>query len=445
MVDADLQRQLERLEIENANLRQENDKLKRQQLSSSHEPAPNGDFTKIDANFSLDEYKRYGRQMIVPEFGSLKSQIKLKNSKVLIIGAGGLGCPAILYLSAAGVGKLGIVDDDTVEVSNLHRQVLHTTDNVGLYKCESAKRYVNKLNPHVEVQTYPYRLSNTNAFDIINSYDLVLDCTDTPATRYLISDVSVLCFKTIVSASGLKSEGQLTLLNFNNIGPCYRCFHPNPPKPETVTTCADGGVIGPAIGLVGITMAMEAIKVLIGSYTDENFVPFLSQYSGFPYQTLRMFKMRGRQKNCAACGLNPSITKDAIIRNEIDYASFCGKINPNVLDPKLRVTPKELQNRESNSLLLDVRPKEQFEITALEGSINIPWTPDLMKLDSIDDLLPQTFRKETDKVYVICRYGNDSQVAAKKLIQELKFPHVFDVKGGLNKWSEDVDPTVPKY
>lgn len=443
MSESDIRQRLEQLELENSRLKQENASLKQslpQPVNSSQ------DFTKIDANFSLDEYKRYGRQMIVPEFGSLKSQIKLKNSKILVIGAGGLGCPAILYLSAAGVGKIGIVDDDTVEVSNLHRQVLHTTDNVGMFKCESAKKYVNKLNPHVEVETYACRLSNSNAFDIIRQYDLVLDCTDTPATRYLINDVSVICSKTIVSASGLKSEGQLTILNFNNKGPCYRCFHPNPPKPETVTTCADGGVIGPAIGLVGITMAMETIKLLTGFYTDNNFVPFLSQYSGFPQQTLRVFKMRGRQKTCAVCGDSSSITEQSITLNAIDYASFCGKINPNVLDNQFRITPKELQeNRDARTVLLDVRPKEQFEITALANSINIPWNPDLIKAESIDQYLPDAFSKEADKVIVICRYGNDSQVAAKKLIEEFNFANVLDVKGGINRWSDEIDPTVPKY
>ena len=204
------------LELENEQLKQQNGK------KSQHEQ-----FNKIDDNFSLDEYKRYGRQMIVPQFGSLESQIKLKNSKVLVVGAGGLGSPALLYLSSAGIGKIGIIDPDTVDTSNLHRQVIHNTEMVGEFKCISAQNYINKLNPHVVVEVYPTALNNDNAFGIVLQYDLVLDCTDHPAVRYLINDVCVLLGKTIVSGSGLKSDGQLTVLNFANSGPCYRCFYHN--------------------------------------------------------------------------------------------------------------------------------------------------------------------------------------------------------------------------
>lgn len=441
----ELLRRIEQLEIENETLRQ--GPLQYEAPNKAKSSDYHAAFPKIDNNFSLDEYKRYGRQMIVPEFGSLKSQIKLKNASLLVIGAGGLGCPALLYLSAAGIGKIGIIDDDIVDVSNLHRQVLHTTDSVGMYKCASARNQILKLNPHTIVETYPYRLTNTNAFDIIDKYDLVLDCTDTPATRYLINDVSVLCSKTIVSASGLKSDGQLTVLNFNKIGPCYRCFYPKPPNPETVTTCSDGGVIGPAIGIMGVTMAMEAIKVLTGFYTNENFTPFLSQYSGFPQQTLRVFKMRNKQNNCVVCGPRATISKQSISSNEIDYASFCGKINTNVLDSKYRLSPKEFSvlERKGNSVLLDVRPHEQYQITCLPNSINIPWDPILIKSTKIDEYLPSNFDPESDDIFVICRYGNDSQLAVKKLREEFNYAKVRDIKGGLNKWSDEINSHIPKY
>ncbi|KAK6202427.1 uncharacterized protein RJT21DRAFT_19656 [Scheffersomyces amazonensis] len=419
--------------------------IENQELKSSHSVNQSPElYPKIDEHLSLDEYKRYGRQMIVPQFGSLPSQIKLKNSSILVVGAGGLGCPALLYLSAAGIGNIGIIDDDIVDISNLHRQVLHTTNNVGMYKCDSAKQYISKLNPHVNVKTYPFRLSNENAFEIIEKYDLILDCTDSPAVRYLINDVSVLSGKTIVSGSGLKSDGQLSILNFQNWGPCYRCFYPKPPAPESVTSCSDGGVIGPAIGLVGLTMAIETIKLLTGYYTKDNFKPFLAQYVGYPQQQIRQFKMRNRKPDCVVCGDSPKISQSIIESNEINYAAFCGRFNYNVLDSKYRVNVKDLQNAK-NPVLIDVRTKEQFQITKLPNSINIQWDPIFKKIDSIDSYLPSDFDKQTDDIYVICRYGNDSQLAAKKMVEELNFNNVKDVIGGLNQWSDQIDPTIPKY
>lgn len=429
----------------------ENDSLKQQVGLSIKKSTPDSSsdydakFPKIDDNFSLDEYKRYGRQMIVPKFGSLSSQIKLKNSLILVVGAGGLGCPALLYLSAAGIGEIGIIDDDTVDTSNLHRQVLHSTETVGAYKCESAKSYINKLNPHVKVHTYPFRLSNENAFEIVAKYDVVLDCTDTPATRYLINDVSVLCGKTIVSGSGLKTDGQLSILNFENTGPCYRCFYPTPPSPDSVTSCSDGGVIGPVIGLVGVTMAVETLKILTGFYSKDTFKPFLTMYSGYPQQQLRVFKMRNRQPSCAVCGNTPLISRTSVENSEIDYSAFCGKVNPNILEQKHRVDVHGYNETiGTRAVLLDVRPKEQFQITKLSNSINIPWDPTFKKLDSVESYLPETFDKENDKIYVICRYGNDSQLATKKLL-DLGFTNVKDIIGGLNKWSDEIDAKIPKY
>lgn len=394
---------------------------------------------------SLEEYVRYGRQMIVPQFGSLPSQLKLKQSKILVVGAGGLGCPSLLYLAAAGIGEIGIIDHDTVEISNLHRQVLHTTNNVGKFKCESAKEYLNKLNPHVYIKTYPFKLTSDNAFDIIEQYDLVLDCTDAPAIRYLINDVSVLCGKTIVSGSGLKTDGQLSILNFDNYGPCYRCFYPQPPSAESVTSCSDGGVIGPAIGLVGITMAIETIKLLTNFYSKDNFQPFLTIYSGYPLQQLRMFKMRNKQNNCQVCGDKPKITKEVIQSNQIDYVAFCGKPNYNVLSKENRITVNEYNESGTSSILIDVRPKEQFEIVHLPNSINIPWDTKFKNLDDLDGLIPSSFNKDNDQAFVVCRYGNDSQLAASKMINNMGFGNVKDIIGGLNMWSNKIDPNFPKY
>ena len=239
-VDAEMRAELAALKLENAVLRK--------QLASNNNKNGTSDSPHP---LSLEEYRRYGRQMIVEDIGGLKSQLKLKAAKVLVIGAGGLGCPALPYLTGAGVGTIGIVDNDVVDTSNLHRQVLHDSTKVGMLKCESAKQVLNKLNPHVEIVTYPVRLDYSNAFEIFEKYDCVLDCTDTPLTRYLISDVAVNVGIPVVSASGVGTEGQLTILNFQNEGPCYRCFFPTPPPPTSVSSCSEGGVIGPCIGLVG--------------------------------------------------------------------------------------------------------------------------------------------------------------------------------------------------
>ncbi|KAM9928440.1 hypothetical protein OXX80_010013 [Metschnikowia pulcherrima] len=304
-----METEIENLRKKVAELEAENRRLKGEQLTeNSAENNVLVNETDTALPMSLEEYRRYGRQMIVPGFGSLESQLKLRNAKVLVIGAGGLGCPALLYLCGAGIGKIGILDNDVVDESNLHRQVLHTTTSVGKLKCDSAKEYLQRLNPHVDLATHPVRLSNENAFQIISMYDLVVDCTDTPATRYLINDVCVILGKTIVSGSGVKTDGQITILNYKNTGPCYRCFHPKPPTPDSVPTCSEAGVLGPAIGLTGIALATETIKV-VSDYYKDNFTPFIAMYSAFPQQTMRVFKMRNRQASCAACGDQPSISK----------------------------------------------------------------------------------------------------------------------------------------
>ncbi|KAI5951182.1 cnxF [Candida jiufengensis] len=431
--EVELLRKIKELEIENEKLKNDNSQLKNQE------------FSKIDDKFSLDEYKRYGRQMIVPQFGSLDSQMKLSKSKILVVGAGGLGSPALQYLAAAGVGIIGIIDDDKVDTSNLHRQIIHNTAMVGQYKCDSAKDFIKKLNPHVRVYTCPTKLTNENAFEIVGNYDLVLDCTDHPAIRYLINDVCVILGKTIVSGSGLKADGQFTVLNFENFGPCYRCFYPQPPSPSSVTSCSDGGVIGPAIGLVGVSMAMETIKILTGYYKKDNFQPFLASYSAYPNQQIRTFKMRPRQRNCLVCGEHRSITKEQIENGDINYVEFCGKVVQEPIDDKYRISVTdyyELIEDNYDHTLIDVRPKEQFNITNLPNSINIEWDPAFRKLESLDDYIDNT--DKTSEIYLVCRFGNDSQLAAKKLI-DMGYKNVKELKGGLNKWTDEIDPTIPKY
>ncbi|SCV06121.1 LANO_0H22562g1_1 [Lachancea nothofagi CBS 11611] len=420
-------------------LRAENAALK-QQLSAQNQ-----------LPMSLEEFKRYGRQMIVEDTGGVAGQLKLRGSKVLVIGAGGLGCPCLPYLAGAGVGQIGIVDNDVVETSNLHRQVLHDSSKVGMLKCESAKEVLLKLNPHVTIDTYPVRLNYSNAFDIFQHYDIVLDCTDTPLTRYLISDVAVNLRMTVVSASGLGSEGQLSILNFKDVGPCYRCFYPVPPPPNAVSSCQEGGVIGPCIGLVGVMMAIETIKIILDIYTLDNFQPFLMQYSGFPVQTLRTFKMRGRQTSCKACGDNRTISRKAIEAGDVDYELFCGKRKYDVCSSKERISVKELETSylspgELNHILLDVRPHHHYNISHLPNTYNLTvkelrdMEGDITRLQSC---IPTVHRQS--EVLVICRHGNDSQLATRLLKDQFNITNVRDVRGGFFKYIDDMNPSLPKY
>ena len=426
--------ELESLKLENARLRK--------QLEGKHAD---------ELPMSLQEYQRYGRQMIVEGTDSLMGQLKLKNAKVLVVGAGGLGSPCLPYLAGAGIGQIGIVDNDDVEASNLHRQVLHDTTKIGVLKCESAKQVLNKLNPHVNVKTYPVRLDHSNAFKIFDGYDIVMDCTDTPLTRYLISDVAVNLGITVVSASGLGTEGQLSILNFKNRGPCYRCFYPSPPPPNLVSSCQEGGVIGPCIGIVGTMMVVETLKLIYGIYTSESFEPFLMMYSGFPQQSLRTFKMRGRQKSCSCCGSNPIVTKENIESGSINYELFCGKRNYNVCSAEERMTVHQYENDfmkkdKHNHILIDVRPRHHYDISHFPHSINLP----IKKLkdmngsmNKLQEAIPQV--KKDTKIIVFCRYGNDSQIATRLLRDDFKIQDVKDVQGGFFKYIDEIDTSIPKY
>lgn len=431
-----MKKELAALKLENARLHQE--LRKRDKEEGQH-------------SLSLEEYRRYGRQMIVQETGGVSGQLKLRNAKVLAVGAGGLGCPLLPYLAGAGVGVIGIVDNDVVDTSNLHRQVLHDTTTVGGLKCESARHTLHKLNPFVEIKTYPVRLDNTNAFEIFEDYDYICDATDTPLTRYLISDVAVNLGKTVVSASGLGTEGQLCILNYNGIGPCYRCFYPKPPTPTSVTSCQEGGVIGPCIGLVGTMMAVEVLKLILGVYEESGFKPFLKVYSGFPDQVLRTFKMRGKQGNCACCGNSPTVTRDAIESGMINYTLFCGSRNYDVCTPDERITVEKFEEeyksrKDSSYILLDVRPHHHYNISHLSGSHNLT-VKELRDMDGELEKLQAHIPaiSKDSQVVVMCRYGNDSRLATRLLIDRFGISSVKDVSGGLFKYIDNIDPSIPKY
>jgi adenylyltransferase and sulfurtransferase len=444
---------------------------------------------KEDSRWPLtsSEYQRYGRQMIMPEIG-LPGQLRLKEAKVLIVGVGGLGCPAAAYLAGAGVGTLGLVDGDTVEASNLHRQIAHATTRVGMSKVESAYEYlrsyvathlhymlvvvstlilISSLNPEVRYNHHTSHLSSQGAVALFETYDLILDCTDHPTSRYLISDACVLAQKPLVSASALKMEGQLIVLNDPPKppgdpmgGPCYRCIFPKPPPADSVLSCGEGGILGPVVGVMGVLQALEAIKLLTrkfesnGAATNGGDVPSsgpkanLLMFSAYSNPQFRSVRLRSRKYDCAVCSSRATITAKWLSSGSMDYVAFCGRTSPvSLLPSELRITARNFANLPSNrkEALIDVRDATQFGICSLPGSINIPWTGNgntwLSKAQAAEVL-----KGEPKHTYVVCRFGNDSQLAVKALMDDASTKgEAKDIKGGFQAWRMEVDSSWPEY
>ncbi|GMM49704.1 Uba4 protein [Starmerella bacillaris] len=396
----------------------------------------------LSSGLELDEYSRYGRQMLVPEIG-LEGQLSFKESKVIVIGAGGLGCPCIAYLAGAGIGQLAIVDPDVVETSNLHRQVLHSEE--GLNKAESLRRFVSKLNPKIALDIYTCRLTTSNA-SIISKYDIVVDCTDNVAARYLINDICVLMNKPLVTASALRLEGQLTILNYKN-GPCYRCLFPRPPAPELSTKCAESGVLGSVVGVLGTLQASQVLKLLLNncpknSNKDDAYQDSMILFSLFKFPQIKQVRIRPKQKDCQICSADPLI-------KTLDPSNYefpvCAIPSPANIQ---RIKAEELKNiqnsyNENETLLIDCREPTQFGLCSLKNFLNIPYAA-IQKArtkEELKDLLPSN--AETKDIIVICRRGNDSILATEKL-QDFGYK-VKDVAGGLLSYSNDVDHTFPIY
>ncbi|OAR02235.1 hypothetical protein LLEC1_03825 [Akanthomyces lecanii] len=409
-----------------------------------------------------DEYERYSRQMIVPNFG-LQGQLRLRSAKVLLVGAGGLGCPAAAYLAGAGVGVLGLVDGDTVETSNLHRQVAHSTSRVGMTKVESAITYLKELNPSITYRAHQTHLTPQNAASILCDYNLVLDCTDHPTSRYLISDACVLLRKPLVSASAFQTSGQLLILNSPPTrGPCYRCVFPKPPPPESVVGCGEGGIVGPVVGIMGVLQALEAIKLItrgglesMDTAAAEAATPkqmTMLIFSSMADSMFRTVRIRGKRDDCFACsGRDDALTLEHM-QSSLDYVQFCGIVQPvKLLQPAERIPASDYAriaaDRASPHLLIDVRAKEHFGLSSIEGSINVPMSQfTRWRGTEALDWMPADLPRSAP-IYVVCRVGNDSQVAALKL-KELGLDRngerfVGDIDGGLRAWRKDVDPTLP--
>lgn len=377
---------------------------------------------------SPDEILRYSRHLIIPDV-ALGGQRKLKASRVLLVGAGGLGSPLALYLAAAGVGTLGLVDFDVVDATNLHRQVLHGTKDVGRPKLESARDRIADINPHVHVETYDTQLTSQNALEILRDYDVVVDGTDNFPTRYLTNDACVILGKPNVYGSIFRFEGQASVFATEN-GPCYRCLFREPPPPGLVPSCAEGGVLGILPGIIGTIQATETIKLLLG--IGEPLIGRLLLFDALRMRA-RTMQLR-RDPTCPACG-----TRE--ITELIDYEEFCGvrqaaKAESGNAVPE--ITPRELAERlrAGDDLdVIDVREPHEWDIARIEGARLIP-------LGTIAESLPTI--DSTRDIVVHCRTGVRSAKAVRQL-QAAGFTRVWNLAGGIARWSDDVDPTIPKY
>ena len=383
---------------------------------------------------SAEEVKRYSRHLILPEVG-MDGQRKLKQSSVLCIGAGGLGSPAAMYLAAAGIGRIGIVDFDVVDYSNLQRQLLHGTPDVGRSKLASAKDKIGALNPHVQVDTYEVALSSENALDLFAPYDVILDGTDNFPTRYLVNDACVLSGKPNAYGSIFRFEGQASVFATKD-GPCYRCLYPEPPPPGLVPSCAEGGVLGVLPGIIGVIQATEAIKVMLGIGE-----PLIGRFLIYDALNMKFRELRLRKDpECPVCGTNPTVTK------LIDYEQFCGMRPEPAAAPATgaaavrdwEITAVELKKKldaGETPFILDVREPNEYQINRIPGSVLIPLGE-----------LPRRYQELPKDREIIsqCKMGSRS-ARAMDFLKTVGFTNVKNLKGGILDWVDKVDPSQPKY
>ncbi|MCL6551408.1 MAG: adenylyltransferase/sulfurtransferase MoeZ [Acidothermus cellulolyticus] len=383
---------------------------------------------------TVDEVRRYSRHLIIPDVG-MAGQKRLKNAKVLAIGAGGLGSPVLMYLAAAGVGTLGVIDFDTVDESNLQRQVIHGQSDIGRSKAQSARDTIKEINPFVTVVLHEERLDNDNVLDIFSQYDLIVDGTDNFATRYLVNDACVLLGKPYVWGSIYRFDGQVSVFWANAPGgqaPCYRCLYPEPPPPGMVPSCAEGGVLGVLCATVGSIQATEAIKVLTG--IGEPLVGRLLVYDALE-MTFRTVNVR-KDPECPICGKNPTITE------LIDYEEFCGVVSEEaqLAAAGSTISPLELKewmDRGENIFLVDVREPAEFEIVSIPGATLIPKGEFVM--GTALEKLPQNKR-----IVLYCKTGVRS-AEALAIVKAAGFADAVHVGGGVVGWVKQVDPSLPSY
>ncbi len=377
-------------------------------------------------DLSHEEIRRYSRHLLLPEV-ALGGQKKLKSASVLVVGAGGLGSPVALYLAAAGIGRIGLVDFDVVDYSNLQRQIIHGTDDVGRPKLHSARRRILDINPNVEVILYETAIDSSNALDIIDDYDVVIDGTDNFPTRYLTNDACVLLDKPNVYGSIFRFEGQASVF-YAKEGPCYRCLFPEPPPPGMVPSCAEGGVLGVLPGVIGTIQATEAIKLILGEGNPLIGRLLLYDALGMTFDEVKLRK----NPRCPVCGENPTVTE------LIDYVQFCGLDPAEALEPTWEITAMELKEKLDNGnsvVLLDVREPHEWEISLLEGALLIPQNDLPARLSELDS---------TDEIVVYCQTGIRS-ARAVNLLRDAGFRRLKHLRGGINGWARTVDPSMPQY
>jgi sulfur-carrier protein adenylyltransferase/sulfurtransferase len=377
---------------------------------------------------SKDEILRYSRHLIMPEVG-MEGQLKLKQARVLCIGTGGLGAPLGLYLAAAGVGRIGIVDFDTVDFTNLQRQILFGTEDVGRRKIEAGAERLHSLNPEIQIDPIEARLTSENALEHFRDYDIIVDGTDNFPTRYLVNDACILLGKPNVYGSIFRFEGQITIFGYPG-GPCYRCLYPEPPPPGLVPSCAEGGVLGVLPGIVGAIQAAETLKLILGK--GEHLIGRLLLFDALAMR-FRELKLR-KNPECPACGAHPTITK------LIDYAEFCGvrgEEAPVRVTNIPEITPRELKarlDRGDDIFILDVREPHEHQICNLRGHL-IPLGDLSKRVNELDS---------SREIVAHCRSGKRSAEAVE-FLQRAGFRKILNLKGGILAWSDEVDPTVPKY
>ena len=386
--------------------------------------------SKLSMQLNNDEIRRYSRQLILPQVG-MAGQKKIRSTSVLCIGAGGLGSPIAMYLAAAGIGKMGILDFDSVDFSNLQRQIIHGTEDVGRPKTDSAKETIASINPNVEVVIHKTRISSENALEIIGQYDVVVDGTDNFPTRYLTNDACVLLKKPNVYGSIFRFEGQASVFAPHLGGPCYRCLYPEPPPPGMVPSCAEGGVLGVLPGIIGTIQATEILKLAMGKGTSLTGRLLLFNALDMKFRELKL----RRDPKCPICGDNPTI------KELIDYEQFCG-IQPEPTVPasnpdevSVQEMKKALEDRSQNIKVIDVREPDEQQIARVDG---VPLYP--------LSTLPQRFTEldPNQQIYIHCKSGIRS-MKALNFLREQGFKYVKSVRGGISAWSDEIDATVPKY
>ncbi len=381
------------------------------------------------SDLSREEISRYGRHLIIPEVG-VRGQKKLKTSSVLVIGAGGLGSPLCLYLAAAGVGRIGLVDFDQVDHSNLQRQVIYSSRDIGRPKLEAAKDRILEINPNIQVDNYEIRLTSENALQIIKDYDVIVDGTDNFPTRYLVNDACVLLAKPNVYGSIFRFEGQVSVFDSKN-GPCYRCLYPQPPPPGLVPSCAEGGVLGILPGVVGTLQATETTKLILGRG-----IPLIGRLLLFDALNMTFTELKLKKNpDCPICGSTPTI------KSLIDYEAFCGLgrgEQPSVLGEENGITVTQLKllmDSGERINLIDVREPHEYEICRIEGSKLIPASEIPNRVNELSLADPYIFH---------CHLGARS-ASTVSFLRQLGFKNVRNLKGGIDAWATEIDPSIPRY